>query len=321
MTGKEPPLAPSAGNGQKDDPRRVFVIGIAGDSGSGKTTFSRGIRTLFGGEMVSTITLDDYHTLDRRMRKERGITPLDPRANDFARLERDLADLRQGKTIEKPVYNHQNGTILPAIPFTPKRILILEGLHPFATPALRRSIDFAIYVDPDPGVKRLWKIQRDMEVRGYRREDVVEELAPRARDYELYVAPQKAVADAIIRIAFSRYGEELGPTANVYRVSLLQRPQPRLQGDPRITVDLPSLLSLSERDFSIEFARERINGVSWSMLTLDGELPRNAAQTLQEQVCTSRTEENVIPCHRSSLTSGEIVQLILAWEIFGQLSK
>jgi phosphoribulokinase len=299
----------------------VFVIGIAGDSGSGKTTFSRGIRTLFGGEMVSTISLDDYHTLDRRKRKETGITPLDPRANDFARLERDLAGLRQGKTIEKPVYDHRDGTIRPAVPFTPKKILILEGLHPFATAALRRCTDFAVFVDPEPGVKRLWKIQRDMEVRGYRREDVVEELGPRARDYERYVAPQKGVADAIIRISFSRYGEELGPTANIYRISLLQRPQPRLEGDPRLTVDLPSLLSLSERDFSIEFARQRINGIDWGTLTLDGELPRNAARTLQEQVCTPRAGEDMIPCHRSSLTSGEIVQLILAWEIFGKFQS
>ncbi|MDD1677411.1 MAG: phosphoribulokinase [Methanomicrobiales archaeon] len=318
MTGTARPEIPPDQKGQPNDPPPIFVIGIAGDSGSGKTTFSRGIRSLFGERMVSTISLDDYHILDRSERREKGITPLDPRANDFARLEGDLADLRQGKPIRKPVYDHTDGTIKSAIPFFPKRILILEGLHPFATPALRRHIDFAIFVDPEPGVKRLWKIQRDMEKRGYRKDEVLEELSQRARDYERYVAPQKIAADAIIRVSFSWYGEDLGPLSNIYRVSLQQRKVSRVQGDPRLSLDLPALLALAEKDFSIEFSSADMEGILWGVLTFDGELPRNAAQTLQERVCASTIEE-VLPCHRTSLTAGELVQLILAWEIFGRL--
>ena len=78
----------------------VYVIGVAGDSGSGKTSFTQSIRQLLGEELVSTITLDDYHLLDREQRKERDITPLAPEANDLGGLEKDVASLKQGSSNE-----------------------------------------------------------------------------------------------------------------------------------------------------------------------------------------------------------------------------
>ena len=61
----------------------IFTIGVAGDSGSGKTTFTQGVRSIFGSDLVSTITLDDYHRYDREERKELGITALNPAANRY----------------------------------------------------------------------------------------------------------------------------------------------------------------------------------------------------------------------------------------------
>ena len=59
----------------------IFTLGVAGDSGSGKTTFTEGIRSIFGSDLVSTITLDDYHSLDRDGRRKQGLTALNPKAN------------------------------------------------------------------------------------------------------------------------------------------------------------------------------------------------------------------------------------------------
>ena len=111
----------------------VFVIGVAGDSGSGKTTFTRAIRAIFGKDLISTITTDDYHRYDRQERKKIGITPLVPRANRFDLLEEHLAALKAGRSINKPVYNHDNGTFAPPVPFSPTKLLIVAGLHPFPT--------------------------------------------------------------------------------------------------------------------------------------------------------------------------------------------
>ena len=186
----------------------IFTIGVAGDSGSGKTTFTRAIRTIFGEDLVSTITLDDYHLYDRAERKRRDITPLNPAANDLSRLEEDLFLLKQGKSIRKMVYNHDKGTIEGPVPFTPSRILILEGLHPLYTPRLRELLDFSLYVDPSGEVKREWKIKRDMQKRGYNRDEVEKEITRRAEDYDAFIAPQKSYADALVEIGFSRFGRE-----------------------------------------------------------------------------------------------------------------
>ena len=112
----------------------IFTIGVAGDSGSGKTSFTRGVRNIFGNDLVSTITLDDYHSLDRAGRQEQGITALNPQANRIGQLEQDLIMLKRGVPIEKPVYNHATGTFDPPAIFRPRKILILEGLHTLFTP-------------------------------------------------------------------------------------------------------------------------------------------------------------------------------------------
>ncbi|HQN91944.1 MAG TPA: uridine kinase, partial [Methanoculleus sp.] len=109
----------------------VFIIGVAGDSGSGKTTFTHAIREIFGEDLVSTITTDDYHKYDRQQRRELGITPLAPEANQLDLLEEHLAELKAGRAILKPVYNHNTGRFDPPVPFSPTKILIVEGLHPF----------------------------------------------------------------------------------------------------------------------------------------------------------------------------------------------
>ena len=110
----------------------TYIIGVAGDSGSGKTTFSNAISDIFGSDLVSSITLDDYHIYDREERTRIGITPLKPEANDLDRLARDVKQLKEGKSIYKPVYSHATGTIEEPVLFHPTKFLILEGLHPFA---------------------------------------------------------------------------------------------------------------------------------------------------------------------------------------------
>ncbi|OYV07635.1 MAG: phosphoribulokinase, partial [Methanosaeta sp. ASP1-2] len=158
---------------------RAFVFGIAGDSGSGKTTISRGIKRILGEEMVCSFSLDDYHSLDRRQRKERNITPLHPDANHLDLLADHLEALRRKERIDKPVYDHGTGEIAGTVPFGPAPVVIVEGLHPFYTPRLRSLIDFKIFVDPSRSVKRLWKVRRDVGERGYQPSQVMAEILQR----------------------------------------------------------------------------------------------------------------------------------------------
>ncbi|MCX6692163.1 MAG: phosphoribulokinase [Methanoregula sp.] len=294
----------------------IFIIGVAGDSGSGKTTFTQGIRSIFGDEMVSTITLDDYHSLDRAGRKEQGITALDPRANRLDQFEKDITLLKRGIPIEKPVYNHDTGTFGPPVIFHPKKILILEGLHPLFTPAIRSHLDFSLFADPVQEVKYDWKIRRDMGKRGYTREQVTKEIAEREPDYQTYIAPQKEFAEAVIGIDYSEYGRQLGLQRNVYRITLSQSKMKQKIENIDLSLDLYSILSISQRNFSLKFGSSEHNGHKMGDLIMDGELSGHVVKKLEQSIeHQTRVHPISIFKDRPYVTAGDLAQLILCWRI------
>jgi phosphoribulokinase len=294
----------------------IFTIGVAGDSGSGKTTFTQGIRSIFGKDLVSTITLDDYHSLDRNGRKEQGLTALNPKANRIGQLEGDLIRLKRGVPVEKPVYNHTSGKFDPPIVFRPQKILILEGLHTFSTPTLRKYLDFTLFVNPEREVKYDWKIRRDVESRGYSREAVMAEIRKREPDYARYIAPQMAYADAVIGIGYSEYGRDLGAGRNVYRITLSQKKLQQSLENIDLSLDLYSILSLSERNFSLGFLTSVHDGHRMGELVIDGELSEHVVKKLEHSIeRQTRVHPISIFQNRNYVTAGDLAQLILCWQI------
>lgn len=297
----------------------VFTIGVAGDSGCGKTTFTQSIRDIFGEDLVTTITLDDYHLFDREERKVHQVTPLNPKANRLNQLEHDLVELKEGHTIEKPTYNHATGRFDPPVIFSPGKILILEGLHTLFTPALREHLDFTLFVEPDPEVKIEWKIRRDMNLRGYTRDEVMAELGPREVDYQRFIAPQQYYADVVVRVRFSKYGRDRGIRDKVYQVSLSQNRITQSIEDVDLSIDLFSLLSLSDRNFLIEFSHEQRNTERSGELILDGELSARMVERLEASIEEQTQVRPISIFHdRDYVTATEVVQLILAWRIIHQ---
>ncbi len=178
----------------------VVVIGVAGDSGCGKSTFLRRLTDLFGPDWLTVICLDDYHSLDRKQRKAAGVTALNPKANNFDLMYEQIKALKAGQPIEKPIYNHETGTIDPPETVVPSRIVVIEGLHPFYDERVRQLVDFGVYLDLDDAVKVAWKIQRDMAERGHTYEDVIRSIEARRPDFMAYIDPQKQYADVVIQI-------------------------------------------------------------------------------------------------------------------------
>ena len=294
----------------------IFTIGVAGDSGSGKTTFTQGIREIFGGDLVSTITLDDYHRLDRQGRAREGLTALNPAANRIELLEQHLIMLRRGVPIEKPVYNHTSGTFDPPVIFRPTRILILEGLHTLLTPVLRRYLDFTLFVDPARGVKYDWKLKRDMAKRGYSKEAVLGEIVKREPEYERYIAPQKDFADAVVGIDYSEYGKALGSERDVYRVTLSQHRMKHTIENIDLSLDLYSILSLSERNFALKFQTCGSVGDRLGELVIDGELSAHVVNRLERSIEEqTRVSPISIFRHRQYITAADLAKLILCWRI------
>jgi phosphoribulokinase len=127
---------------------RTVVIGLAADSGCGKSTFVRRLTSVFSGreepprrrgnpdsntlisDTTTVICLDDYRSLDRAGRKAKGVTAMDPRANDFDLMYEQVKAIKDGRAVEKPVYNHVTGILGPPEVIMPPKILIITGLHP-----------------------------------------------------------------------------------------------------------------------------------------------------------------------------------------------
>jgi len=174
------------------------MIAVGGDSGTGKTTLCRGWDLIFGADRIETICLDDYHSLDRVQRQAVNLTALNPRANNFAAMEEDLWALREGRAIAKPIYDHSDGTFKGPEHLEPKEIIVVAGLFPLYTRALRSLFDVTVWLEPAPEIKAGWKIQRDTRQRGYSEAEVLAEIRKRAPDVEKYIDPQARYADLTV---------------------------------------------------------------------------------------------------------------------------
>ncbi|MGI0490320.1 phosphoribulokinase [Alkalinema pantanalense CENA528] len=289
-------------------PDRVVLIGVAGDSGCGKSTFLRRITDLFGEDFVTVICLDDYHSLDRKQRKETGITALDPRANNFDLMYEQIKTLKSGKSIMKPIYNHETGEIDPPENIDPNHIIVVEGLHPLFDERVRGLLDFSVYLDIDDEVKIAWKIQRDMAERGHSYDDVLQAINARKPDFEAYIDPQKQYADVVIRVLPTNLIKD-DKDRKVLRVQMIQRDgvsgfEPTYLFDEGSTIDwIPCgrKLTCSYPGIKMHYGPDVYYGNSVSVLEVDGQFDK-----LDEVIYIEKHLSNTSAKH-----PGEVTELLL----------
>jgi len=147
---------------------------------------------------VTAVATDDYHRYDRKQRAERAITPLHPDCNYMDIMESHFAELKAGRAILKPVYQHKDGTFGPPVYVKPKQFTIVEGLLGYHSEALRDSFDVRVYLAPPEETRRRWKVQRDCSRRGYTTDQVLEELDRREPDSVDFIRPQERRADLVV---------------------------------------------------------------------------------------------------------------------------
>eukprot|EP00929_Paragymnodinium_shiwhaense_P092477 TRINITY_DN523_c0_g1_i1.p1 TRINITY_DN523_c0_g1~~TRINITY_DN523_c0_g1_i1.p1 ORF type:complete len:423 (-),score=133.17 TRINITY_DN523_c0_g1_i1:66-1334(-) len=192
------------------------LVGVAADSGCGKSTFLRRIIGALGtevkpghtaiGDMMTVICLDDYHINDRAGRKVTGLTALDVKENDFDLMNAQMAALKKGQAIYKPIYNHDTGFKDHPELIEPNKVVVIEGLHPLMNEGVRNSLDLGVYIDIVDEVKFAWKVQRDVAERGWTEDQVRADIEKRKPDFAAYVDVQKADADVILRYEPSEKG-------------------------------------------------------------------------------------------------------------------
>ncbi len=178
---------------------RPIMLGVVGDSAAGKTTVTEGIADILGRDQVTYFCTDDYHRYDRKERAQTGITALHPNCNYVDILEQHLRLLRAGEPILKPIYDHSDGTLRRPEYLVPRDFVICEGLLGFSTQGMRDCFDIKVYLDPPEELRYRWKIKRDCAKRGYKPEQVAEELRKREPDSCDFIRPQRALADVVVR--------------------------------------------------------------------------------------------------------------------------
>jgi phosphoribulokinase len=289
-------------------PGRVVLIGVAGDSGCGKSTFLRRLKDLFGEEFMTVICLDDYHSLDRKQRKETGITALDPRANNFDLMYEQIKALKGGESIMKPIYNHETGLLDPPEPIEPNRVVVIEGLHPLYDERVRSLLDFSVYLDLSDEVKVAWKIQRDMAERGHTLADVMQAIEARRPDFDAYIDPQKAHADVVIQILPTNLIKD-DKERKVLRVRLIQRDgieglEPAYLFDEGSTISWTPCgkkLTCSYPGIQMYYGSDSYYGHPVTILEVDGQFDR-----LDEVIYLENHLSNL-----STNQYGELTQLLL----------
>ncbi|MFT6260419.1 MAG: uridine kinase [Crocinitomicaceae bacterium] len=176
-----------------------FIIGIGGDSGSGKSTLIGNLRSMFNDQLLE-LEGDGDHKWERGNSNWQARTHLDPKANLLHRQAEQVARLKNRKTIKRSDYDHITGTFTEADRIKPKDFVVLAGLHPFYLPKMRKVIDLKIFLDLDERLRTSWKITRDINQRGYSKQQILDSLAARQNDSELYIKPQKQFSDIVISL-------------------------------------------------------------------------------------------------------------------------
>lgn len=180
----------------------MLIIGIAGGTGSGKTTVVEQIVSELPKEEVCILSQDSYYkdtshlSFDERIR----INFDHPKAIDFELLEEHLKALRSGKSIEQPVYSFiEHNRTAETLTTSPKKVVIVEGILILSHPELRELFDIKVYVHADSDERLIRRLKRDIAERGRDLNEVLNRYQSTLKPmHQEFIEPTKEYADIII---------------------------------------------------------------------------------------------------------------------------
>lgn len=179
----------------------TMVIGIAGGTGSGKTTLTKRLKDTFGSD-VSVVYHDNYYKAHPNMNyQERAALNYDhPDAFETELMVEDLKQLCEGKTIQCPVYDYTiHNRSDKTVEVQPTKVVVVEGILIFADKALRDLMDIKIFVDTDADVRILRRILRDVKERERSLDSVIDQYLTTVKPmHEQFVQPSRQYADIVV---------------------------------------------------------------------------------------------------------------------------
>jgi uridine kinase len=180
----------------------MMIIGIAGGTGSGKTTVVRKIVESLPSGSVAVVSQDSYYKDSSHMPwEERRAQNFDePRAFDWELLRDHLSQLRSGHAIDEPIYDFVTCSRMPeTVRIEPHEVIILEGIMALVDPGIRDILDLKIFVDADPDERLIRVIRRDSVERGRTVDDLIDRYQRIIKPmHNLHIEPTKSYADLIV---------------------------------------------------------------------------------------------------------------------------
>lgn len=178
-----------------------IIIGIAGGTGSGKSTFTNRLRDRFGDD-ITVLYHDNYYKRqdDLPFEERKKVNYDHPDALETDLLIEHIKKLKNGESIECPVYDYAaHNRSDRTVRIEPRKIIVIEGILLLADPRLRSLLDIKIYVEADADERILRRVVRDVKERGRDIDNIVEQYLTTVKPmHYLYVEPTRATADIVI---------------------------------------------------------------------------------------------------------------------------
>jgi uridine kinase len=181
----------------------MLIIGIAGGTGSGKTSVARSVIERLGADKVTFISQDNYYKDHPHLTfaDREGLNYDHPLVFDNDLLVEHLKQLKSGEAAEAPIYDFASHSRFKdkTVELKPCKIVVIEGLHVLSDENLRAMLDIKVFVDTDPDVRILRRVLRDIEERGRSIQSIHDQYLKTVKPmHEAFIEPSKKYADIII---------------------------------------------------------------------------------------------------------------------------
>jgi uridine kinase len=198
----------------------MYIIGITGGSGSGKTTFTEKVLAQVGNEDVGVLHQDSYYLPRHPEYLKIGDEPNfdHPEAFDWELFRKDLKSLRAGKKVDCPVYDYGGSRRTDkTVSLGPCKILIVEGIFTLWDEQIRNSMDLKFYLHVEADIRFIRRLFRDLKDRSRTLEDIIKQYYEAVRPmHQMYLEPTKQFADIIV-------GEETDSAASMLAAMIKQK--------------------------------------------------------------------------------------------------
>ena len=268
------------------------LIGVTGDSGSGKDTFSRLAIDVFGEKKVSVLAGDDYHRWPRGHEMWQVYTHLNVNGSDVHQQHEHAVAISSGASVYKGIYDHTTGQFSEPQLLDPAEIVIFQGLHSLSIEGLRNLYDLKVFLDPDENLRQFWKIRRDQQERGYRVDVIRQTIADREKDRVKYILPQREESDLVIRW-MPRTPLDLSATTIPKELSV--------EILARNTFDLSALAKHLANQPALSISHQPMLDVRWQSLCIAGTIPAESIQAIAKEVVVNIEEITGAPAFSADL--------------------